>query len=206
VNPIFKYLETSAGKHLLAVVLLAVAVFVGRSWLQEHDARLISDMRVKAAESTITTLEKQQSQVVQAAKVQVIQLKQEAKAVNTPSEALTALPQVESVPLEAVALPDAPGRAAVDIVPLYQSLNTCKQDAVNLAACGTELSLEKQITGEKDIQIAALKKKPGFFKRLGKAAKVIACAGAGGAAGAYLKGGEGAAIGAAAGAGIGQAF
>jgi hypothetical protein len=200
------WLKANAGKHIEALIIAGALVFFGRLWLQEHDARLQADAADKTAETTIASLQKQQTQVTQAAKIQVVQLQAAAQAVQTPAEAFKALPEVEPVPLHADTLPTEPERATVDVLPLYQTLNACKQDAVNLAACTTTLDLEKRITTQKDVEITALKKKPNFFHRLGKVAKVVACAGAGGAAGGYLKGGSGAAIGAAAGAGVCQLF
>ena len=163
---IINYLKTTAGKHVFFIVLAVVAFIVGRSWLQEHDARLQADATVKTAQTTIDTLAKQQTATAQAAKVEVTVLQKQADAVKTPLEAAKALPTVETQPLNAVSLPDAPTKVSVDVMPLFQSLSTCKQDAVNLGACGKELDIEKQIDGQKDVEITALKKKPGFWHRV----------------------------------------
>jgi hypothetical protein len=192
-------------EHALGLIVAALLVFGGRVWLMDHDARLRAESDVKAAQSKIESLQKQQNTVAQAAKVQVIQLKTEAAAVKTTEQAIAKLPDVEIVPLNATALLDAPEKAAVDAVPLYQTLNTCKQCSVNLDAATQELDLQKQITAEKDTEITALRKKPSFLHRLGRAAKIVGCA-AGGAAAGSLAGSKGAAIGAAAGAGVCQMF
>ena len=217
VNPaswseaILTYLRTTAGKHVFGIALVVSAVFVGRVYLQDHDARIAADAAVKTAQSTIDGLKAQQAQVGKVAQAQVIVLKQEAATIRTPTEAVTALTtpataaQVDATPLNVEALPDAPTRVSVDALPFYGKLSECAQDTVNLSACSQELTLQKQITAQKDVEITALKKKPSFLHRLGKAAKIIGCAGAGAAAGS-LAGVKGAAIGGAAGAGICQAF
>jgi hypothetical protein len=206
------WLKTNGAKHAEAIAIAAVLVFCGRMWLLEHDARLSADTKVKAAETTINTLEKQQSVTAQAAKVTVTVLQKEADAVKTPEEATAALQApakdvAEKVtPLAVEAVPDAPSRVSVLSAPLYTEVNSCQQCSVKLDAAQKELDIQKQITGEKDVQIAALKKKPGFMTRVVKGLKVVACAGAGGAVGSLTKTAEGAAIGAAAGAGACQMF
>ena len=209
---ILTYLQTTAAKHVLFIALVAGAVIVGRSWLAEHDARQAADATVKAAQTQIDTLAKQQAAVGQAAKVEVTVLQKEAEAVKTPVEAVKALQappaDMTSVvnPLDVQALPDAPDRVSVNALPLDQQLSACRVDNVNLGACTTQLSLQKQIDTQKETEITALKAKPSFWHRLGKVSKVIGCAAAGGFTGSYLKGGQGAAIGAATGAGVCQLF
>jgi hypothetical protein len=168
------WLKANAGKHTEAIVV-AVVLFLGaRLWLQEHDARLAADATVKTAQTAIADLQKQQAAVAQVAKVQIVQLQSAAAAVRTTPEAITDMPTVtptatQSNPapeLDAEALPDAPNKVSVDAVPLYLDLNACKQDSVNLAACSKELSIQKDITTQKDVEIVALKKKPAFWHRV----------------------------------------
>lgn len=205
-------IKTHLPTHVGYLVIIGVVLFAGRLWLREHDARLRADVQVKAAQATIDGLEKQQSAVAETAKSQVIVLQKEAADVKTPAQAVKAITapapdlNAETAPMDAEVLPDAPERVSVNALPLFRALNSCKQDAVNLQACTGELDIQKRITAQKDVQIVALKKRPGFFHRLGKAAKVIGCAAAGAAAGSLSKSASGAAIGAAAGAGICQLF
>lgn len=204
------WIKTHLLTHVGYLIIIGVLLFAGRVWLQEHDARLRADAQVQTAQATIRNLEQQQAETARQAKSQTIVLEKEAATVKTPAQAIKAVIQptpdlqTEAAPLDATVLPDAPDRLAVKALPLYQTLNACKVDRINLQACGKELDIQKQITAEKDVQIIALKK-PGFFHRLGKTAKIIGCAAAGGALGG-LKSPSGAAIGAAAGAGICQLF
>lgn len=197
--------------HGKAIVIAVAIVFGARAYLSEHDARLRADMQYKAAETTISALEQQQKTVAHTATVKVKALQKEAATIKTPVDAVKVLTspgvaQIAKEPLSIAALPDAPDRVSVQALPLYRDLNACQQSTAELAACTQELDIQKQITGEKDSQITALKQKPGFFHRLFRAAKVIGCAGAGAAAGSLSKNPMGAAIGAAAGAGVCQAF
>lgn len=212
MNTILNWLKANAVKHLEALAIAGALVFAGCMWLREHDARIQADAQVKTAQSAIDGLQKQQAQVAQAAKSQVVILQKEAAAVQTPAQAITALQSpalpvpANSAPLDVTALPSAPDKVAVSALPLFQDLNTCKQDEVNLGACTQELTIQKQIDTQKDTEITALKKKPGFWTRLVKGAKVVGCSAAGGALGSLTKSPQGAAIGAATGAGVCQMF
>jgi hypothetical protein len=206
MTQILNWLKTYAATHVGYLVIIGVVLFAGRMYMQEHDARVKADATVKTAHTAIDGLQKQQSVTAQTAKVEVTVLQKQAEAVRTTPEAVAALPSVETQPLNAEIVPDAPSRVAVDAVPLFQELSVCKQCSVKLDAAGKELDLQKQITAQKDVQIAALKKKPGFMTRVVKGLKVVGCAGAGAAAGSITKTAEGAAIGAAAGAGVCQMF
>lgn len=197
---------------LLEVALIIVLSVVGVLAVKEYKARAAADATVKAAQTDIEALAKQQTNVVKVAKKQVSNLQAQAKSTDTPAKAIEVLtsPTPENMiplePLKAEAIPDAPGRISVEALPLYQTLNACSIDKVNLSACTQELDLQKQITDKKDVQITALKQKPTFWHAVGKFAKVVGCSAVGGAAGSYIKGAQGAAIGAAAGAGVCQLF
>jgi hypothetical protein len=164
------FLKTNAG-HFIGAALFVLAAFGFHLWLQEHDARMAAENTVKTAQAQIDSLKTQEATVAQTARVQIVTLQKDAAAVKTTPEAIKELSSVETTPLNAEALPlpgqpplpDAPGKVAVDAVPLYQDLNACKQDAVNLAACTSEQSLQTKIDADKDAEIAALKKGPGFW-------------------------------------------
>jgi hypothetical protein len=161
---ILNYIKTSAGRHVFAIAVAVLGFIVGASWLQEHDARLKAEVTVKAAQEQINTLQAKKGDVDKAAKTQIVILQKEAAAVNTPKQAIDALPSVTTAPLAPVPVPDLPDDVAVNAVALYKNLNACKQDAVNLAACSAKLDIQGQIDGKKDEQITALKRKPGFWK------------------------------------------
>jgi hypothetical protein len=169
---VLSYLKTTASTHLV-IIGLGVGGFIAvRAYKSEHDARLIADATVKTAQTAIVGLQAQQATVAKQATAQVIVLKQEAAAVTTPAQAVAALEapkaDVEAVvaPLDVQALPDAPGRVSVAALPLSQEVNTCAVNSVNLGSCTATLDLQKQIDTEKDVQITALKKKPGFWATL----------------------------------------
>lgn len=213
MTKIWAFIKAHARFIEIAVPVVVVAVVFALA-IREHQARTQADATIKAAQSQIADLQKQQTAVASVAAVKVSVLRKQAAAVDTPAKAVQVLTvptlaqkaALDTTPLDIKPLPNMPGSVSVDALPLYQTLNVCKQNTVNLDACTLELGLQKQIDGQKDIEITALKAKPKFWGRVLKVAKVTACAGLGGAAGGYIKGGEGAAIGAAAGAGACQLF
>jgi hypothetical protein len=192
-------------QHIPALAIAGALVFGGRFALLEHDARLKADAATAAAEASVKSLQSQQAAITKTANTRVIVLQQKAAEINTPAKAIAALP--EAAPeIDAQALPDAPDRVSVKAEPLYQDLNQAAQDRVELAACNDNLALQKQIDAEKDKEVKAEKRKPGFMSRLGKGLKVVGCSAAGGALGGLSKSAAGPAIGAAAGASVCQMF
>lgn len=161
----FQFIE----KHVegcLAAALLAAFVLAGVAFVQEHDARIKADVTVQAAQTQISDLQKQKDAADAAAQKQITALQKQAKTVKTPAQAVQAIPPLTDVPLNMRQAPGLPDAVTVDALPLFQQLNECKQDAVNLSACSTKLDLEQKIDADKDVQITALKKKPGFWTRV----------------------------------------
>ena len=181
-------------------------------WLIEHDSRLAAETQIKSVQSNIESLQKQQ-QVVTTQVVKELQpLQIIEKQVQTAPEAIKVLTnpaqvsELGAVPLDIQTLPNAPDQVAVKALPLVDLLDGCKQDNLNLGGCTTTLNLQKQIDGDKDLEITALKAKPKFWSRVTKGLKVIGCSAGGAAFGSLVKGSEGAAVGAGLGAGICQIF
>jgi hypothetical protein len=192
-------------QHVPALAIAGVLVFGGRFALMEHDARLKADAMAATAEANVKTLQSQQTAVTKQAETRVIVLQQKAAEVDTPAKAIAALP--EAAPeIEPVPLPAEPERVSVLSEPLYKDINQAAQTKVELEACADNLALQKQIDAEKDLEVKAEKKRPGFFHRLGKGLTIVGCSAAGGALGGLSKSAAGPAIGAAAGAGLCQMF
>jgi hypothetical protein len=192
-------------EHVPALAIAGVLVFGGRMWIIDHDARIAADAAVKSAEARVKDLQANQAANTKTADTRVIVLQQKAAAIDTPAKAIAALP--EAAPeIKPEPLPDAPERVSVLSEPLYQDLNKAAQDKARLSECTDNLALQKQIDQAKDAEVIAEKRKPSFLHRLGKGLKVVGCAAAGGAIGGLTKTASGPAIGAAAGAGICQAF
>ena len=147
------HMKVYAKTHLFYLVIGAVILIALRSWLQEHDARLVAESRVKESESRV-------SQIVAEKQAAIAVLQTKAKAVQTAPQAIAAIPEISSLDLHPRPLPELPTAVAVEAVPLYQALNACAQDRVERLAC-------EKIVVEKDVQIKALKAKPKFWKRLG---------------------------------------
>lgn len=168
------YLKT----HIFYVALIAVGLFLGHVWLAEHDARQLADQQVKISEARVESLQNQINVNQQLANSTIAELKKRAAVVKTVPQAIAAMPDVSTLPLNTRALPESPNQVAVDALPLYQTLNQCKQDTVELGACKANAKLMTDQLIEKDTEIVALKRKPSFWKRLGHDAKLLGTGGA----------------------------
>lgn len=173
--------------HLVWVVALTVAVIMGHSYIAEHDARVLADAQIKTSEANIVSLQQQIAATNAAAAQKVQVITKIVHDVQTPAQALVAVPQLTDVPLNARVSTDSPNQVSVDAVPFVELLGQCKTDAVNLNACQSDLKNQTTITAEKQNEIVALKKKPAFWTRVKKTAQIVAiCIGIGITIGAHL--------------------
>ena len=164
-----EHLKIYAKTHIFYIVIIAISVIAFRTWLSEHDARVKAEITVKEAETAIKTLQDHQAATDAAAtqKVQVI-----TKIVHdaaTPTQVVAALPQVDTqiaAQLNARPLPEDPAAVAVNAAVLIQIVGDLKTSQIQLGACQSNLADEKNIVTEKDKEIAALKRKPGFWARI----------------------------------------
>lgn len=167
-------MKTHAGYLIVIAVALISAHLVFASWRAEHDARLVSEVKVHAAEDQVKSLQQQMQDRDAVAAQQVSALRRQAAAVKTPVQAIAAIPEVSNVPLNARVLPGNPQQVGVDAVPLFQELSACKEQAVTLGACQANLKDTQSVVVQKNSEVAALKKKPSFWRRLGSGAKKVA--------------------------------
>jgi len=167
--------------HSFYIVLIVLGAFGFRAYLQEHDARIVAEQVVKASQTAIQGLQEQIKATDAAAAVQKQQIQAKVKAVATQQQAVSAVPDLSSLPLNTRPVPGDPTSVEVAWAPLIQQLGQCRQDAVDLTACKSDLTSEKGIVAQQDNEIKALKKKPGFWKALKHDAKLIAIGGAVGA-------------------------
>lgn len=196
-----QFVEAHFKKALYIAVVFAL-LLAGKSWLAEHDGNLMRSEIVKAAEAKVQTLQGEVMDLQKAGAAQKTVIIREAAAVKTPMQAIAAIPSMTDAPLNARSLPDAPSAVSVDAVPLFQELTRCKVQGVDLNTCQATAEKTGEIVKEKDLEIQALKHPKGFWKRLGKSAKIIGCAAGGGLVGGMTRGPMGAAIGAGTGASV----
>jgi hypothetical protein len=163
-----QYLKT----HIFYVVIIAVGIIAFRSWLLEHDARLQAEQVAKVAEANIATLRTQIATSDAAAAQTIAALKKRATTVKTPEQAITAIPDVSTLPLHATASPQA-GFVQVDALALYQELNQCTQDRTALGACQVARAADEKIIEQKDNEIAAYKKPKSFWHRTVSTLKAV---------------------------------
>jgi hypothetical protein len=158
-------LKQYLGTHVFYIVVIAIAILLGRAWLQEHDARLLAEQQIKKSEQQVEDLQKQIATNDAAAAKQISSLQILQQQTKTPQQAIAAIPSLSKIPLNTRIGPTG-GTVIVDAVPLFQELAHCKEDAVELAACQADYKAEVAIAAQKDEEIAALKKKPRFWKRV----------------------------------------
>jgi hypothetical protein len=163
-------LKQYLGTHVFYIVVIAIAILAGRAWLQEHDARLLAEDQIQRSEHQVEDLQKQIALNDAAAAKQISSLQLLRQQTKTPQQAIAAIPDLSTLPLNTRVGPTS-GTAIVDVVPLFQELAHCKQDAVELASCQLDYKAEIAIAAQKDEQIAVLKKKPRFWKRLASTLK-----------------------------------
>jgi hypothetical protein len=168
---IVNYLKTSAGKHVFGIVVAALVLLVGSSWLQEHDRRLMADVTVNQAQLQIDALKQQFAATDAANKMAIAALVRQRAEVKTAPQAVQAIQaeaktDTEVQALDVQPLPDAPDAVRVNSVPLFQKLNSCAQCGDNLTAARSDLATQQAIDKQKDEQIAALKRKPAFWHRV----------------------------------------
>lgn len=156
--------------HVFYLTLFAVSLFCGYTWLHEHDARLLADQQVKISETKIEQLQTDTAKILTDRDATIAQLQKQRAAVKTVEQAITAMPDVSALPVTTRTI-DGQVVATVEPIALFNALNQCKQDAVARSACESIVEKKDEIIGEQKTEITALKKKPGFWKRVGRTLK-----------------------------------
>jgi hypothetical protein len=169
---------TWAKPHIFYVVLIAGATVGVHSWLQEHDARLLSDQQVKVSQAQVAAAQKQIEAVNAAATQQVKVITQVVHDSQTPAKFMQNLPQLAPTQLIAdlgarIAPQLQPTELAVQSQGLAYTLGTLKECQVNLGACQQTSTLKDDQLASADEEIKALKKKPAFWHRVGSTLKVL---------------------------------
>jgi hypothetical protein len=159
--------------HAIWIVALAVALLIGHTAIQEHDARVLADAQIKTAQATIQNLQSQIATTNAQAAASVRKVSTFVRNVSTPAQAVPAIPELTNMPLQARPAVDNPAQVSVDAIPLVQLLGQAKEDEINLGACQADLKSETAIAQQKDQQIAALKKKPKFWTRVRKDLEIV---------------------------------
>lgn len=222
-------MTTSTKIHIAAYTLLAAGVITFAAfWIQDAIAHARAQAKVEAQQQVMDATDKQMKDRADTFKAEIEVLKQSIEKVKTPDQAIRyihdnvpALASVQQAKDLPVSLPDAPtpqgmrrvmvhdDDAIVPSAKLIESaelVNRCQQDTKGFLKCqqdvgDTQTKLDLAIKQRDEWKSAA--KGGSKWHRFGKALKVVACAGGGAAAGSLSSQKQmGAAIGAAAGAGI----
>lgn len=156
-----------------AAVVVAALLCAGL-WMHEHDARIRAEEAVKTAQTNIAALQSQVQASAQVTAATVTAIQKKAAKVTTPAQAIAAIPDISDVPLNARPLPDMPTAVAVEAVPLYQELASCRVTEAKLDGCAAAAALTAKIIVQKDAEIAALKKPNSFWHRAKEIAEAVA--------------------------------
>lgn len=167
------FIEAHFWKCIGAALLCVALVAAGKSWLDEHDARLLAEQTIKASDALLVNLQKQKDAADAAGKSAVAALQKAAAQVKTPAQAVAAMPTVTDVPLNLRAVPELPAVVQVDAMGLYKNLEKCKETETALASCQVQLSLAGKIQDTQKVEVDALKHPVGFWHRLKSNAEMI---------------------------------
>lgn len=159
--------------HIMWIAIAAVSLFAVHAWIGEHDQRLLATQQQKISEAQVKDLQAQMVAVNAAAAQKVQVITKIIHDVQTPTQAVAAIPQLTDAPLNARVAPDNAAQVSVDAVVLVETLGQCKIDKTNLEACQANLKSETAITAQKDLEIKALKQPKSFFKRMTGAMKAV---------------------------------
>jgi hypothetical protein len=184
--------------QLAAIALtLILAVSLLLAWRSEVRARAQLQEQLKSAQASIEASTAQESARNAALKKQLAQLQKKAAAVQTPDQAIEALPSVLPLP-EPIMLPppttksDSPAPKfaqlpIADLKPLYDSAVACKECQAQLAVAQANLKDEqaKTATARRELTDALRAAKGGSsLQRVARAAKWLLIGAAAGAAAA----------------------
>lgn len=155
--------------HLIWVVLVGSSIVGFESWKAEHDARLQADATIKAAQAQIVTLQQGIADRDKAAAIAVAPVIKIIHDVQTPQQAVAALPKVLIQPLPKPIAPQSDNSVVIpapDVVPLFDQVaddSVCRQ---LLTTNQADLQDTKAIVTQQANEITALKKKPAFWHRI----------------------------------------
>ena len=173
--------------HIIWLVA-AVTLYIGFSaWRGAHDQALIAQTTIKGSQDVIAQLQKQiaANDAAAAQKTQtIVKIVHDLGPAPTTGQVVAAIPQLTDAPLNARTIPGDPVNISVAAMPLVTVLQQAAVDHVANSACQADLTAQKSISAQKDLEIAALKKKPSFLNRVKHVAEAV---GVGVAIGLLLK-------------------
>lgn len=151
----------------LIVLVVVVAGIGGFSYVQEQKARAALEAELKSEQAQLDALNAAIATRDQAAQARVKAAQAEAARIQTPVQAIPAFPSVVQLPVAiSMPLPTAqePRPDAIlpnaDILPLFQKLETCKENDILLGTCQVDRETLRQetalLTKERDQAVATV--------------------------------------------------
>ena len=193
-NYLLRYLPASL-RTVAALVLIAVAALVARSWLASHDAATELRATLAAQAKVLQQAEARQQERDATLAKTLAAIAAAKRAVQTPAQAAAQIPQLlpplpgpEAVhielpppqPDEPIPPPAVATVPQADLKPFYDYLQDCRACQAQLAAAKSDLEDERSktsaLTLERDTAVHAAR--GGFWSRVGHSAKWLLIGGA----------------------------
>jgi hypothetical protein len=162
--------------HLWYLALIASGLIFIHAWMHEHDACVAAEQSIKQSNAQIATLQSQITSINNKTSSDVDNVKRIVTNVKTPQQLVASAPSLTDVPLGVRAIPGDPVDVEVAALPLAQVLATLKTSQIELGGCQQTSAIKDQQIEQYKTQVAALKKKPKFLKRLEHGAEEIGIA------------------------------
>lgn len=159
--------------HIFWVALVSVGLVLGRSWLAEHDSRILAEQSVKSAQDSVKTLQQQLADIQKQGQQRVQVVTKIVHDTVTPAQVVAAIPSLTDLPLATRVIPKNPVDVQVAAQPLVQLAGDDKAAQINLQACQQIVGLKDQQLTAKNEEIKALQKKPDFWHRVGGTLKQV---------------------------------
>jgi hypothetical protein len=160
--------------HLIWVIGVSIAVVAFYSWKAEYSARLQAEAQIKVSEAQVRTLQQSIADRDKQTQQQVAPIVRIIHDVQTPAQAVAALPKVLDLPTPVI--PQANNAVLIpapDIVPIFTAVADDKVCRALLGTSQQDLTDTRGIVKQKDDEITALKKPQGFWKRVGGTMKAV---------------------------------
>lgn len=168
-RPMIAWLRTYAAHHLFYIILIVGGVFGFKAWEEQHDQVILAEQREKGNDKLVKSLQDgiaARDKELASRKVQTVKIVRE---VRTPEQAIAAVPLLvpDLAPaLQAKPAPDDKKAVEVQAMAFTDLLGQFRDTRDELQTCLVDLEDEKKIAAADEDTIKALKKKPGFWKRV----------------------------------------
>jgi hypothetical protein len=146
--------QWKAAIALVVLIIVGAAVWFGfTTWLAQHDRSLRMEMTLQQKDAEIQQLQNGIAARDKQAAEQIAERRQRAAQVQTPEQAVAALPDVTTLPLSVHQVGANYEIAGPSMVALYRQLETCREDQIMLGTCQTNYADLQKIADDRKVQL-----------------------------------------------------